>query len=161
MNAVVARRWIGWPRDQTAIAFDEARTEKVQLNRPAMSRTSTGWEQDWLRPVREKMTELATLQYDWDGRQSAAVRPESLVFAYTVLAQAMSPRTIAPSIIPLGNGGLQLVWSNANAEVEVEVVRPNEVFVYHHNRQSGAEEEWQSETEFSKLSTILRSSFVR
>ena len=83
------------------------------------------------------------------------------MFAYTMLAQAMGPRTVSPSIIPLGNGGVQLVWSTVTTDVEVEVVQPNQVIVYHCDRQSGTEEEWRTETEFSKLAAILRTSFMR
>jgi hypothetical protein len=160
MPSAALRRWTEWENGQTAIALDQARTEPVRVNRPALSQTSTGLDADWLQPIQEKMTELLGLQYDWDGRQSAAVRTESLVFAYSMLAQSMVPRTIFPSIVPLGNGGVQLLWSNAIADVEVEVVQPNEVFVYHLDRLSGAEDEWRTETEFSKLAALLRTSFA-
>lgn len=106
------------------------------------------------------MQELLGLGRDWDGRGSAAVRQDVLAFVYFMLNQVMAPTTAAPSIVPLGHGGVQLLWTNPSIEVEVEVSQPNEITVYKFERATGAEEEWQVTTELSGLGALLRSGFT-
>lgn len=78
----------------------------------------------------DRMIAVAPLQRDWDRRGSAAVRADALSFAWNILSQAMPSEAKAPVVIPLGHGGVQLEWSNRRgAELEIEVVRPFEVFV--------------------------------
>jgi hypothetical protein len=150
-----------WESAQTAVALDPVATRPVTVNRPVFGVACTRTEPQWVEPVRQRMSELATLTSNWDGRYSSAVRHDALSFAYSVLAQSMLPRTISPSIIPLGHGGVQLVWSNPTTEVEVEVIRPNDVVLYHHDLQSGDEDEWRTETEFSKLASLLKTTFTK
>lgn len=76
-----------------------------------------------------------------------------------MLWRAMGYETPAPSIVPLGNGGIQLLWSNDTTEIEVEVIRPNEIMIYYLDRQTGADREWPAETEFSALAELLRARF--
>jgi hypothetical protein len=78
-----------------------------------------------------------------------------------MLSQVMAPTTAPPSIIPLSHGGVQLLWTNPSVEIEVEVVQPNEIIIYHLDRTAGVEHEWQATTEFSGLSDLLRSAFTR
>jgi hypothetical protein len=77
-----------------------------------------------------------------------------------MLWQAMGHETAAPSIVPLGNGGVQLLWSGASAEIEVEVIRPNEIIIYYLDRRTGGDREWRAETEFSELADLLRAYFT-
>jgi hypothetical protein len=107
------------------------------------------------------MQELLALGRDWDRRGSAAVRRDVLAFAYFMLSQIMAPTTAAPSIIPLGHGGVQLLWASPSIDVEVEVAQPNEIDVYQLDRATGTEDEWQARTEFSRLGDLLRSKFTR
>jgi len=78
-----------------------------------------------------------------------------------MLSEAMAPTTAPPSIVPLGHGGVQLLWSSPSVEIEVEVVQPNEIIIYHFDRAAGTEREWQATTEFSDLADLLRSAFTR
>jgi hypothetical protein len=110
----------------------------------------------WTEQVVWRLGELWKLGNNWDNRGSAAVRRDALFFAYQMLWQTMPPAAPAPSIIPLGHGGVQLVWSNDVSEIEVEVVRPNDVIVYYLDRPSGDEWEKRTETEFSELADLLR-----
>jgi hypothetical protein len=77
-----------------------------------------------------------------------------------MLWQVMAPTTAVPSIVPLGHGGVQLLWSDALAEIEVEVTRPHQIVIYHLDRLTGAEREWPAEIEFSALADLLRGNFT-
>jgi hypothetical protein len=108
-----------------------------------------------------RVHELLALGKDWDHRGSAAVRVDVLAFAYSMLSQVMAPTTVPPSIIPLGHGGIQLLWTSPSIEVEVEVVQPNEIVVYQLDCVTGSESEWPATTEFSGLGDLLKSAFTR
>ena len=72
------------------------------------------------------------------------------------VAPATAP---APSIVPLGHGGVQLLWHNAVADLEVEVVRPNEVVAYFFDKGTGHEHETALTTDFSDITNFLWSNF--
>ena len=150
-----------WPQPQRALAFADAVSEPVTVVRPALSPQSTASLPLWLDPTLHRMQELLDLHGDWDRRGSAAVRVDALAFTYSMLSQIMAPTTIAPSIVPLGHGGVQLLWASPSVEIEVEIVQPNEITIYHLDRATGAENEWQATTEFSGLGDLLRSAFTR
>ena len=100
------------------------------------------------------------LQFNWDRRGSAEVSIDALRFALNILSQVMPATAPAPSIVPLGHGGVQLLWHNAIADLEVEVVRPNEVVAYFLDRRTGREEETALTTDFSDITNFLWSNFT-
>jgi hypothetical protein len=155
--------WQGpiWPQPQRSLVFADAVSEPVAVVRPTVSPPSTASAPQWLDPTRRRMHELLALGRDWDRRGSAAVRVDVLAFVYFMLSQVMAPTTAAPSIIPLGHGGVQLLWVSPSIEVEVEVTQPNEIVVYQLDRVTGSEDEWEAMTEFSRLGDLLRSAFTR
>jgi hypothetical protein len=118
-------------------------------------------EPPWIEPTLSKMSTLLGLNRNWDRRGSTAISGDALSFAFSMLCQTMAPTTPPPSIIPLGHGGIQLIWSGQNAEIEVEVERPNEIVIYYRDQVSGEEREWSAATEFSELAKLLRSTFAR
>lgn len=154
-------RWHVWLQPQGALGFADAVSEPVTVVHPAVSPQSTASPPQWLDPTLRRMLELLALSRDWDRRGSAAVRVDVLAFACSMLSQVMAPTTAAPSIVPLGHGGVQLLWAGPTAEVEVEVSQPNEITIYHLDRATGAENEWQATTEFSGLGDLLRSAITR
>jgi len=149
------------PRARSAAgAIGSTVTEPIPVNQPAVSRSSTGSAPDWSRSFENRAQELLQLRPNWDNRGSATPRIDALSFAYSVLSEAMAPTTASPSVIPLSNGGVQLVWAGNQVDVEVEVMHPNQALVYSLDHQSGVETEWQLTTEFSPLSALLRSKFT-
>lgn len=164
MSAALAEdlwRRPAWPQPQRAVVFADAVSEPVTVVRPAVSPPSTASPPQWLEPTLRRMQELLALGRDWDRRGSAAVRVDVLAFAYSMLSEVTGPTTAPPSIVPLGHGGVQLLWSDPLTEIEVEIVRPNAIIVYQLDRATGAEYEWQATTEFSRLGGLLRSAVTR
>lgn len=149
-----------WSQNR-AVTIDAAVLERVAVAKPALARESLNESSSWTTALERRMTELANLPPDWDGRGSAPVRMDALAFAWSVLSQSMSPTTATPSVVPLGNGGLLLSWTSGSADVEVEVAKPNHVAIYHVDHATGAEQEWQATTEFSSLASLLRFAFTR
>src|SRR4029077_12491164 len=87
----------------------------------------------------QRVLQLASLGENWDGRGSSRVAPDTLAFVLVLLTQTMPPNAPAPGMIPLGKGGVQLVWHTVDAELEVEVVKPNDVYIYYLDCASGVE----------------------
>lgn len=166
MSVAVAedfRRRPTWPLPQRAeaFAFGDTVSERVIVPRPVMSPPTTASLPLWLEPTLSRMQELLALGQNWDRRGSAAVRVDAIEFAYSMLSEVMASTTAAPSIVPLGHGGVQLLWTSPSAEVEVEVVKPNTIIVYHLDRMTGEEKEWSATTELSGLARLLKSAFTR
>jgi hypothetical protein len=148
-----------WMRPHfVASLFSPARPDPIEAPEPQVSPPTTIGQPTWLFPVLESMSELLRLGDNWDARGSVAVRSDALSFAFAMLARVMPPSAPAPAIVPLGHGGVQLIWHGANGELEVEVVRPNEVVIYHLER-TGVEREWPATMDFSDLQSILWSDF--
>jgi hypothetical protein len=156
--AVAERNWL--LRSRPLGMIDAVTIERIPVSQPAVSRSSTGSAPEWSKKFEQSVHQILELGADWDNRGSSAPRVDALAFAYSLLSQAMSPMTVAPSVIPMSNGGVQLVWAGSQVDVEVEVVQPNEALVYFVDRYSGTENEWRLTTEFSLLSTLLRSKFT-
>jgi hypothetical protein len=115
----------------------------------------------WLGPVLARMLELQLLKNNWDGRRSAAIRREVLTFSLEMLSGVMMSTTAPPSIIPLGHGGIQLIWSSDQYELEIEVAAPPEVLIYFHNKGEDIEREFRAGTDYSELAELLKVMFTR
>jgi hypothetical protein len=143
----------------SAIRFSQARSETIRVPRPQVSTPSTATEPDWIRPTADRISDLVALGHDWDSRGSSEVRLDAIVFALHVLGQVMPPTAPAPSIIPLGDGSIQLIWTNPAADLEVEVIGANDAVVYHLNKATGDEQETRMATDLSLLTNLLWADF--
>ena|SRR5436190_11004970 len=149
-----------WLPPQVSAGFVDSEPEPVCIARPIISPQSTASSPKWLSPILRRMTELSRLGRNWDNRGSAAIHRDTLAFTFQMLWQVMAPTTAPPSIVPLGHGGVQLLWSNSAAELEVEVTRPQQIVIYHLDRTAGTEREWPTEIEFTALAELLRANFT-
>src|SRR5579859_6716769 len=100
-----------WKRSTSG--FSLAVTDPVAVQRPQVSPASTAAQARWVGPFLERVQQLTALRSNWDGRGSAAVRSDALSFAATILQQIMPPQALSPDVVPLGHGGIQLVWNTA------------------------------------------------
>jgi hypothetical protein len=140
--------------------FSDARARPLRIPAPEISERTTRSVPAWLQPTLDRFLELAELQEDWDQRGSAQVRLDVLSFALrSVLPKILPPTAPPPAVIPLGHGGIQLVWNAKSAEVEVEVIAPYSVIAYHFDKASGEEHEEALTNEFSHLADLMWSTF--
>lgn len=139
--------------------FSAAVSDPVGYPRAQLSIPSTATPPKWIKPTLERLSELASLGHDWDQRGSAEVSIDVLSFAANILGQSMPPTAPPPSIVPLGHGGVQMLWHNQVADLEVEVIQPNEVVFYCLNKVTGHEEEIPLTTDLSALTNCLWSHF--
>jgi hypothetical protein len=140
--------------------FSDARTRPLRIPTPEISERTTASVPTWFSPTLGRFLDLAELQEDWDQRGSAQVRRDVLSFALrSVLPKILPPTAPPPAVIPLGHGGIQLVWNTRNAEIEVEVIAPNSVIAYHFDKATGLETEEQLTIDFSNLANRLWAAF--
>ena len=158
MNAILSDLGLlnpGYSSDSTLGLFSYARIDEVIIQRPEVSPPTTSSKLLWASPTVRRILQLAALKKNWDGRGSARVSPDTLIFVMTLLAQSMPPDGPAPDMVPLGNGGVQLIWTTSRAEIEVEVTKPNDVYIFYNDRISGSEREAHATTQFNELSSML------
>jgi hypothetical protein len=140
--------------------FSEARTRPLRIPAPEISERTTRSVPAWVQPTLDRFLELAELQGDWDQRGSAQVRLDVLSFALrSVLPKILPPIAPPPAVIPLGHGGIQLVWNAKSAEIEVEVIAPNSVIAYHFDKATGQEIEEQLTIDFSSVANRMWAAF--
>jgi hypothetical protein len=140
--------------------FSRARPARFRISSPQVSAPTTSSEPTWFEPTLARFVQVAELQDDWDRRGSAEVRVDVLSFALrSVLPEILPPNAPAPAVIPLGHGGVQLVWNSDEAEIEVEVIAPNEVVAYYFNKTTGDEREETLTNDFASLAEVMWSTF--
>jgi hypothetical protein len=153
---------LAWRDDPWDVVRDVRRFSKTMPAAPPriptseISQPTTSSEPLWLLPTLTQFQRLLTLQDDWDQRGSAEVRHDVLSFALrNVLPEIMPPTAPAPAVIPLGHGGIQLVWNTDRAEIEIEVIAPNEIIAYHLDKTAGEESEKPLTNDFSSLADLM------
>jgi hypothetical protein len=150
-----------WPVPQWPVSFGVASqfspavSEPVSYQRAQVSVPSTATQPQWTKPTAARLNELAALKSNWDQRGSAEVSGDAINFAANILNQVMSETALSPSIVPLGSGALQLLWNSDAADLEVEVIRPNEVVAYFLDKTTGHEEETLLTSDFSAITHFL------
>lgn len=120
------------------------------------SRTGGLESPSWMDSVILRVSELAELQFNWDGRGSAKVSQDAIQYAVILLNRTMPANARAPALVPLGHGGVQLVWSDEANEIEIEVIKPNNVLAFHLDKKTGTEREWPVTTDFSGLTELFK-----
>jgi hypothetical protein len=156
MSYGAALRFDPWPGSESVGRFAEAVAAGVPIARPEVSAPTVDRQAPWMRPIREKLDQLAKLRDEnWDGRGSAAVRSDVLKFAWTILSQIMPYDGMAPGIVPLGHGGIQLEWTAPDKELELEITRPHEITGVLFNLQSNTEQDILADAEHLDALTAI------
>ena len=117
--------------------------------------TTPGWGR-WVGSVKTTLENLLELGHNWDGRGSGRISPDTALFAFQLMTQTMPPTGLAPAIVPLGNGALQLEWHTSAADLEIEVSKPNSVSVWYANHELDSEEEFETTTDFRHLGGLIK-----
>lgn len=95
---------------------------------------------------------LLSLQAGWDGARAKQIPATTFQFGLQLLQQAVADGMHTKvQIVPLPYGGIQLEWHTSNADLEVEIERPNRFHVYFHDARTGQEEEFIGKNDFSPI----------
>jgi len=77
---------------------------------------------DWLFQALNRLRLVAALPSGWDGEGGPPPNPETVASAARLLRDLQRNELPLPFICPIAGGGLQIEWSCAEREVELELV---------------------------------------
>ena len=73
----------------------------------------------WLEPALAGFSALLSLRENWDSYGGRKTSDELIVQALDVLTHIMELNSPVPSVVPLGDGGLQLEWHRKQQDLEI------------------------------------------
>ena len=104
----------------------------------------------WFDPLIQGFVDLLTLPPNWDSYGAGPIDPGLVREALNFMNDLLGPSSLAPRVMPLSSGGLQLEWHRKPIDLEVVFDRGEEPFFYFRNRAT-AEETEQTLPENSRL----------
>ncbi len=104
----------------------------------------------WFDPLLQGFVDLLTLPPNWDSYGAGTIDPDLVREALNFMNDLLGPSSLAPRVVPLSSGGLQLEWHRKPIDLEVVFDRGEEPFFYFRNRAT-AEETEQALAENSRL----------
>jgi hypothetical protein len=106
----------------------------------------------WAESVRERLNHICALPIGWDGYRGLPTQFLTAEFALQLLRHVCKPHTVAPAIVPLPSGGLQLEWHTKNAAIELTVRAPFHVDAWAADpRQDDEGTEWSLTNDFTVI----------
>ena len=86
----------------------------------------------------EEFRNLVDLLPNWDSYGARQISGRSIGAAVDLLLQVMRVDTPQPAIVPTSDGFVQIEWHTRGIDLEVEVVSPTLIHVFHKDHKSGA-----------------------
>ena len=105
----------------------------------------------WTNIVGKRLDQLCALKPGWDGYDCKPVSFTIATFAARLMERIFVEGLTAPSLVPGGDGTLQMEWHVNGYDLEIDVLGPNNVFAYRRDHEAGHEEERQYENDFTEL----------
>jgi len=111
----------------------------------------------WLNSVCSRLRELDVLSEGWDGYGAPAIENPTISFT-AILLYAVWQEALAlpmPAITPMSDGSIMVEWRSGTHELTTEVSGPNCVHVFLEDLGSEVVEEFQTTSDFKKVSDAL------
>lgn len=137
------------PYPEEGGAVTEYRTEAKFTSPPV--RTVPGW----VRPTVEELVRIMQLLPNWDAYGAQPVQSVLVGRAVEILSRVMEENSPPPSIVPLGDGGLQMEWHLMGQDVEI-VVSADEPPTYYYRSETGNAEEGLPSAAYARLRSIIQ-----
>jgi hypothetical protein len=80
--------------------------------------------------VANELQALIRLETGWDGYRAKPVSLHNVHYALNILEKICSDESPDPQIFPGTNGDLQLEWHINDIDIELHIVRPNDVYFW-------------------------------
>lgn len=96
---------------------------------------------NWNQEVSNRLDHLVALPIGWDGYGGRPVIFSLAYFALSLLHHVCSDDSDAPSIVPGGDGTLQLEWHQNGYDVELDILAANNVSAMRYNIETDETEE--------------------
>ena len=126
-------------RSITQVPFTNHRV-RVQQNRSR-----------WYLELKDRFDELTGLPVGWDGYAGRPVSFNCAFFAASLLERICREDVSPPSLVPGGDGSLQIEWHKNQYDVEIDVLGPYNVIATRYDHVSGDEETLSLQSDFSPI----------
>jgi len=110
----------------------------------------------WLEPTLSAFLSIRSLGENWDSYGGKKTSDDLIKLALSILTQIMPVNAPVPSVVPLGDGGLQLEWHRKQQDLEIVFPVDTTPTFYYCKNNSGVETEGFA-TDFLKLATLVGS----
>ena len=128
---------------------------EVRLDLPSIS----GWSSPshaslWTADLATRLQRLRDLTHGWDGPGSRPIKPWLLNKAARLIndALASSQYSVAPFLVPGGDGSVQIEWHTKSGEIELDLAIDGTYSIWIHDRLTGNEVEATDERAVSLFS---------
>lgn len=109
------------------------------------------------RRVMSRYSGLLELTPGWDGMGAKRVNYETFMFALEMVCKVAWTNTrVAPQLVPLAYGGVQVEWHSMKGDLEVEIERPLHFVALFQNEERGTCEDFEGSNDFSEVMKYLR-----
>lgn len=78
-------------------------------------------EPPWLLPALTSLSELGTLEDNWDSYGARSVSVNAVAGVIRLLALIMTDTMPAPTLVPTRSGGIQIEWHARGIDLEIQV----------------------------------------
>jgi hypothetical protein len=109
----------------------------------------------WVLPTISAFMRVQSLPENWDSYGGKRVDSDMVVQSLSVLEQIMGSTSPAPSVVPLGDGGIQLEWHRNQQDLEIAFPPDDLPQFYYRDRRVGAEHDGPA-SDVSNLAQLLR-----
>jgi len=95
----------------------------------------------WVEQTLSAFITVQSLPDNWDSYGAKRVGSDAVIQSLLILEQIMDSASPAPSVVPLGDGGLQLEWHRNQQDLEITFPADDQPQFYYRDRRAGAEQE--------------------
>ncbi len=109
----------------------------------------------WVKPAISAIVGVQNLSENWDSYGGRKISRDLIKQSLSVLELIMGADSPAPSVVPLGDGGLQLEWHRKQQDLEITFAADDTPRFYYQNRATGVEQPGFA-SEVANLTQLLR-----
>ena len=111
----------------------------------------------WIKPTVSAFSAIQNLQENWDSYGGKIIRHDLIKQSLIMLASIMEWNSPAPSVVPLGDGGIQIEWHKNQQDLEIIFSAEESPQFYYMNRKTGMDQEgFASADKYPTLTLLLR-----
>jgi hypothetical protein len=110
----------------------------------------------WVEPTVSAFVAVQTLPENWDSYRAKKINRDLINQSLSTLELIMGPTSLAPSVVPLGDGGLQLEWHRDQKDLEIVFPADDLPQFYFKDNKAGVEQEGAA-SDATHLAKLLRS----
>jgi len=109
----------------------------------------------WVGPTVSGFMRVQSLPENWDSYGGKRIGSDIVIQSLSILGQIMDSVSPAPSVVPLGDGGLQLEWHRNQQDLEIVFTADELPQFYYKDRRAGTEQQGPA-GDVSNLARLLR-----